>query len=86
MGGMQPEYFMRHLRQREAEHYLEGVYMRERASWEQSRMVYNLLRGKDSEPMKFPWDTASVEIATEEDILESQKRMAEMAKKLNNHG
>ena len=53
---MSPDYFKRELRPYEAEHYLEGVMMRKHDGWEQTRVVYDMLRGKDSKPMTFPWE------------------------------
>lgn len=85
MGGMQPEYFRRHLRPFEAEHYLEGVYMRNRAGWEQARLIVSPWSGKDAKPMVFPWEKEEVEAPTQE-VMDDLFDWADKALNTINHG
>jgi hypothetical protein len=53
---MRPEYFKRSLRPYEAEAYIKGVGMRDRAGYNQARMICNMWRSEESEPIVFPWE------------------------------
>ena len=53
---MSPEYFKKDLRPHEAEAYIKGVDMRNRAGYNQARMICNMWRSEESEPIVFPWE------------------------------
>ena len=53
---MRPEYFKTELRPHEAEAYIKGVDMRNRAGYNQARMICNMWRSEESEPIVFPWE------------------------------
>lgn len=53
---MSPEYFNTELRPHEAEAYLKGVDMRNRAGYNQARMICDMWRSKESDPIVFPWE------------------------------
>ena len=72
MGGMAPEYFKQCLRPREAEHYHEGVFMRNRAGWEQARLIVSPWQGKDAKPIVFPWESDAYTPPTEDEIKDVQ--------------
>lgn len=83
---MTPEYFKRELRPYEADHYLDGMYMRFRAGWEQSRMICNHWRSKDSEPIVYPWDEKP-EAPTRKEIDDVLQWSAQATEYLNSkHG
>jgi hypothetical protein len=91
-GGCNPEYFMDRMSISEAREYMEGVFMRERAGWEQTRMMSELLikvmTGEDYH-IPLPWDVpwavdAAAEETTEEELEELRKK-AERMEALMNH-
>ena len=87
MGGMTPEYFKFQLRPYEAELYIEGLYMRHRAGWEQARLIVTPWQGKDSKPLTFPWETEAVDEPSEEEIEDVRQWAAVAALQLNKkHG
>lgn len=82
--GMTPEYFKHHLRPYEAEAFLKGVELAQRAAWEQTRSVmYSNLApwSKDLKPkdvMEFAWDNErSAADAPSREKMESTRRWAE---------
>ena len=84
---MPPEYFKRSLRPHEAEQYLDGLMMRQRAGWEQARLIVSPWQGKDSKPLTFPWETEAVDEPTEEEINDVRQWAAAVALQLNKkHG
>lgn len=76
---MTPEYFKRVLRPYEAEHYIEGVMMRQRPGWEQARLVAHRSLMPWSKDLKmqdvaqFPWESEERVEATREEIEEAQQ-------------
>ena len=66
LGGMRPEYFKRSLRPYEAEAYIKGVDMRNRAGYNQARMICNMWRSEESDPIVFPWEN-------KEDVINASK-------------
>lgn len=83
---MSPEYFKRHLRPYEAEHYIEGVMMRKRDGWEQARLIVSPWRNKDAAPLVFPWEEEGVAEPTEEEINDVREWAAMIAEKMKNNG
>ena len=67
---MPPEYFKRSLRPHEAEQYLDGLMMRQRAGWEQARLIVSPWQGKDSPPLTFPWEKEDAVAPTREEFDE----------------
>ena len=84
---MPPEYFKRSLRPHEAEQYLDGLMMRQRAGWEQARLIVSPWQGKDSKPLTFPWESEAVEPPKKEEIEDTLQWAAKVAEQLNlKHG
>ena len=84
---MAPEYFKRSLRPHEAEQYLDGLMMRQRAGWEQARLIVSPWQGKDSQPLVFPWENERVEPPKKEEIEDTLQWAAKVAEQLNlKHG
>ena len=88
-GGCSPEYFMDRMSISEAREYMEGVFMRERAGWEQTRMMSELLikvmTGEDHH-IPLPWDDEREEDETTEEDLEELRMKAERMEALMNGG
>ena len=88
-GGCNPEYFMDRMSISEAREYMEGVFMRERAGWEQTRMMSELfikvMTGEDWH-IPFPWDDETEDEETTEEDLEELRRKAERMETLMNGG
>jgi hypothetical protein len=87
-GGCNPEYFMDRMGISEAREYAEGMMMRSRSGWEQTRMMSELLikvmTGEDHH-IPLPWDDdmgVSNE-TTEEDLEELRKKAERMEEFLN---
>lgn len=76
LGGMRPEYFKRSLRPYEAEAYIKGVDMRNRAGYNQARMICDMWRSKDSEPIVFPWEN-------KEDVISASKPQPPTREQIN---
>ena len=86
-GGCNPEYFMDRMGISEAREYAEGVMMRNRSGWEQTRMMSELLikvmTGEDHH-IPLPWDVdAAAEETTEEDLKELRLKAEKMERILN---
>lgn len=60
---MHPDYFLHHLTLSEAYDYVQGQDRRQRQSWEQTRVLANVIRSSfTGEPIKdwvFPWEKIS---------------------------
>lgn len=84
---MSPEYFKRSLRPHEAEQYLDGLMMRQRAGWEQARLIVSPWKSEDSEPLVFPWESEMAEPPKKEEIEDTLQWAAKVAEQLNlKHG
>lgn len=86
-GGCNPEYFMDRMGISEAREFAEGVMMRSRSGWEQTRMMSELLikvmTGEDHH-IPLPWDVdAAAEETTEEDLEELRLKAEKMERILN---
>lgn len=86
-GGCNPEYFMDRMGISEAREFAEGVMMRSRSGWEQTRMVCKLMikvmTGEDHH-IPLPWDDETEdEETTEEDLEELRKKAERMEDYLN---
>ena len=86
-GGCNPEYFMDRMGISEAREYAEGVMMRSRSGWEQTRMICELMikvmTGEDHH-IPLPWDDETEdEETTEEDLEELRKKAERMEDYLN---
>jgi hypothetical protein len=85
--GMTPEYFKHHLRPYEAEAYMRGILIGQRAGWEQARMIVSPWRDKDSEPIVYPWeDQEEKPKVTKEDIDNVREWAAQVATMMNTNG
>ena len=87
-GGCSPEYFMDRMSISEAREYMEGVMMRDRAGWEQTRVMSEILikvmTGEDHH-IPLPWDDDWVDNEeTTEDDLEELRLKAERMEALMN--
>lgn len=89
-GGCSPEYFFERMSISEAREYMEGVMMRQRSGWEQTRVLSEILikvmTGEDRH-IPLPWDdeTGMDDETTEEDLEELRKK-AERMEELFNKG
>jgi len=88
-GGCSPEYFMDRMSIGEAREYMEGVMMRERGGWEQTRVLSEILikvmTGEDRH-IPLPWDDeTNMDDETTEEDLEELRKKAERMEKLMNH-
>lgn len=86
-GGCNPEYFMDRMGISEAREFAEGVMMRSRSGWEQTRMISELMikvmTGEDHH-IPLPWDNETEdEETTEEDLEELRKKAERMEDYLN---
>lgn len=86
-GGCNPEYFMDRMGISEAREFAEGVMMRSRSGWEQTRMISELMikvmTGEDHH-IPLPWDDETeAEETTEEDLEELRKKAERMEDYLN---
>lgn len=83
--GVSPAYFFRKMSTAEIEDVLQGVARRERAGWEQTRILAGLYYGaKTGEELrwKFPWDEREQE-PTAEEMDELRLRARKMEKLIN---
>jgi hypothetical protein len=90
---MSPEYFNTELRPHEAEAYIKGVDMRNRAGYNQARMICNMWRSEESEPIVFPWEDKEEVInaskpkpPTREEIEDARDWAKIIADKFKKHG
>lgn len=90
-GGCNPEYFMDRMGISEAREFAEGVMMRNRSGWEQTRALYELIvkvmTGEDFH-LPFPWDSESEKVEmtkemSEEDLEELRLKAEKMERILN---
>lgn len=86
-GGCSPEYFMDRMSISEAREYMEGVSMRERAGWRQTKAMAEIfikvMTGEDKN-IPLPWDDETEdEETTEEDLEELRKKAERMEDYLN---
>lgn len=85
-GGCSPEYFMNHMGVSEAREYMEGVHLRRREGWEQTRVMCGVLikvmTGEDAD-IRLPWDEDEAETTTEEDLEELRMKAEKMERILN---
>lgn len=86
-GGCNPEYFMDRMGISEAREFAEGVMMRNRSGWEQTRMMSELfikVMTGDDHHIPLPWDDETEdEETTEEDLEELRKKAERMEDYLN---
>lgn len=88
-GGCSPEYFMDRMGIGEAREYMEGVMMRQRSGWEQTRVLSEILikvmTGEDNH-IPLPWDDETgADDETTEDELEELRKKAERMERMMNH-
>ena len=79
-GGCNPEYFMDRMGISEAREYMEGVMMRQRAGWEQTRVVSEILikvMTGEEHHIPLPWDDETEDEETTEEELEELRKKAE---------
>ena len=86
-GGCNPEYFMNRMGISEAREYAEGVMMRNRSGWEQTRIMVkaliSVMTGEDFH-IPLPWDQgAEAEETTEEDLEELRMKAEKMEALIN---
>lgn len=74
---MTPEYFKHHLRPYEAEAYMKGIFIGQRAGWEQARLIVSPWRDENGKPMVFPWEEDEQPKAPSREEMESTRRWAE---------
>ena len=86
-GGCNPEYFMDRMGISEAREFAEGVMMRNRSGWEQTRMISELMikvMTGDDHHIPLPWDQdAEAEETTEEDLEELRLKAEKMEALIN---
>ena len=79
-GGCNPEYFMDRMSISEAREYMEGVFMRERAGWRQTKAMAEIfikvMTGEDKN-IPLPWDDETEDEETTEEDLEEMRMKAE---------
>ena len=84
-GGMSPEYFLHHLTLSEATDYVQGQDRRHRQSWEQTRVLANIISkcftGASLDDWKFPWEKDSPTSTLDEIDDEEQKKFEELKQK-----
>jgi len=80
---MSPEYFLHHLTLSEAMDYIHGQDRRQRQSWEQTRVLANIIckcfTGDTIDEWKFPWEENTTSIDDIDD--EEQKKFEELKQK-----
>lgn len=87
-GGCNPEYFFERMSIGEAREYMEGVLMRQRSGWEQTRVLTEVLikvmTGENTH-IPLPWDDESekADETTEDDLNELRKKAERMEDYLN---
>lgn len=89
--GVPPAYFFRQMSTAEIEDVLQGVARRERAGWEQTRILAGLYYGaKTGEELRwrFPWDEREPEPTAEEmdELRQRARRMEQFINKERNNG
>lgn len=88
-GGCDARYFMREMTLREAQDFAEGLWARQHAAWEQTRLLANVIArsngAKKDLDIRFPWEDEEVEtkVATKEEVERGKRIMLEMEKRLN---
>ena len=90
--GLSPEYVLDKMQFYEVETLLENLWMKDKASWEQTRTISYITAqcqsSKKLNPedlMKFPWDEKVEKIEdTPEEIENMRKEMKAMEDRLNN--
>lgn len=79
-GGCNPEYFMDRMSISEAREYMEGVFMRERAGWRQTKVMAEIfirvMTGEEKN-IPLPWDDETWDDETTEEDLEELRKKAE---------
>jgi len=74
---MSPEYFKKYLTFTEAVLYVEGLNDRARTSWEQSRMIMNVINssmGGDGINLPLPWEQEGEERPATNEMTDDEKR------------
>jgi hypothetical protein len=86
-GGVQPQYFLRHMQWWEVQRYINGMRLRARPQWESQRwlgwVVSRIMGSKMDEPremMTFPWE---VEKRDPEADAEAVKALLEQCRQDN---
>lgn len=89
-GGCDARYFMREMTLREAQDFAEGLWARQHAAWEQTRLLANVIArsngAKKDLDIRFPWeneDDVETKVATKEEVERGKRIMLEMEKRLN---
>ena len=86
-GGCNPEYFMDRMSISEAREYMEGVFMRQRSVWRQTKAMAEIfikVMTGDDKNIPLPWDDETEdEETTEEDLEELRKKAERMEDYLN---
>lgn len=86
--GVAPAYFFRRMTTEEVEDVIAGVARRERAGWEQARLLAGLYyTSMTGEPfrLRFSWDEQEAP-PTEEEMDDLRRRAYEMEHRLRMHG
>jgi hypothetical protein len=81
---MTPEYFKHHLRPYEAEAYMKGIFIGQRAGWEQARLIVSPWRDGNGKPMVFPWEEDEQPKAPTRDEIERAREWAAQAVEILN--
>lgn len=86
-GGCNPEYFMDRMSISEAREYMEGVFMRERAGWRQTKAMAELfikvMTGEEKD-IPLPWDDETeAEGMTDEEYEEMTLKAEKMERFFN---
>ena len=86
-GGCNPEYFMDRMSISEAREYIEGVFMRERAGWRQTKAMAEIfikvMTGEDKN-IPLPWDDETeAEGMTDEEYEEMTLKAEKMERFFN---
>ena len=82
---MSPEYFLHHLTLSEALDFIHGQDRRSRQSWEQTRVLANVIckcfSGETLDDWIFPWEKDLHNGMTEEEENEEQRKFEELKQK-----
>lgn len=81
---MTPEYFKHHLRPYEAEAYMKGIFIGQRAGWEQARLIVSPWRDENGKPMVFPWEEDEQPKAPTREEIERAREWAAQAVEILN--
>ena len=86
---MSPDYFLYKMTFGEIEAFLTGFYRRNRETWEQTRILGYIIaqvnstkKLKQTDILRFPWDSGDTEIKDTSVSDEDMKRLREMAKQM----